>query len=92
MVTTWILIALWVLTVIGYVVFNLYQKNKKLEDMVVRQQLFINDALSIYKDIDLLADKIDKTLWVQSDPEFLQLMEEIKSLQGILKQYKKVFS
>lgn len=87
MTTTWIVLALWVLTVIGYVVFNLYQKNKKLEDMVVRQQLFINDALSAYKEIDLLADKIDKTLWVQSDPEFLQLMEEIKSLQAMLKQY-----
>lgn len=87
MTTTWIVLGLWVLTVIGYVVFNLYQKNKKLEDMVVRQQLFINDALSAYKEIDLLADKIDKTLWVQSDPEFLQLMEEIKSLQGMLKQY-----
>lgn len=87
MTTTWIVLALWVLTVIGYVVFNLYQKNKKLEDIVVRQQLFINDALSAYKEIDLLADKIDKTLWVQSDPEFLQLMEEIKSLQAMLKQY-----
>jgi hypothetical protein len=81
------MVAIWVLTVLGYVIFNLYQKNKKLEDMVVRQQLFINDAMSAYKEIDLLADKIDKTLWVQSDPEFLQLMEEIKSLQAMLKQY-----
>lgn len=81
------MIAIWVLTVLGYVIFNLYQKNKKLEDMVVRQQLFINDAMASYKEIDLLADKIDKTLWVQSDPEFLQLMEEIKNLQAMLKQY-----
>jgi hypothetical protein len=81
------MVAIWVLTVLGYVIFNLYQKNKKLEDMVVRQQLFINDAMSAYKEIDLLADKIDKTLWVQSDPEFLQLMEEIKNLQSMLKQY-----
>jgi len=87
MTTTWIMVAIWVLTVLGYVIFNLYQKNKKLEDMVVRQQLFINDAMSAYKEIDLLADKIDKTLWVQSDPEFLQLMEEIKNLQSMLKQY-----
>jgi hypothetical protein len=87
MTTTWIMVAIWVLTVLGYVIFNLYQKNKKLEDMVVRQQLFINDAMSAYKEIDLLADKIDKTLWVQSDPEFLQLMEEIKNLQAMLKQY-----
>ena len=87
MISTWIVIALWVLTVVGYVVFNLYQKNKKLENMVVRQQLFINEVMATYKEIDLLVDKIDKTLWVQSDPEFLQLIEEMKNLQGMIKQY-----
>ena len=87
MITTWIVVALWVLTVVGYIVFNLYQKNRKLENMVVRQQLFINEVMANYKEIDLLVDKIDKTLWVQSDPEFLQLMEEMKNLQGVIKQY-----
>lgn len=80
-------IALWVLTVVGYVVFNLYQKNRKLENMVVKQQIFINEVMANYKEIDLLVDKIDKTLWVQSDPEFLQLIEEMKNLQGVIKQY-----
>jgi hypothetical protein len=55
--------------------------------MVVRQQLFINDVMVNYKEIDLLVDKIDKTLWVQSDPEFLQLIEEMKNLQSLIKQY-----
>tara|TARA_R110000868_G_scaffold17175_2_gene75790 strand:+ start:854 stop:1129 length:276 start_codon:yes stop_codon:yes gene_type:complete len=87
MIITWIVVALWVLTVVGYVVFNLYQKNKKLENMVVKQQLFINEVMANYKEIDLLVDKIDKTLWVQSDPEFLQLIEEMKNLQGMIKQY-----
>ena len=87
MITTWVLIALWVLTVVGYVVFNLYRKNKKLEDIVVRQQLFINDVMVNYKEVDQLVDKIDKTMWVQSDPEFLQLMEEMKNLQSMIKQY-----
>ena len=64
MITTWIVVALWVLTVVGYIVFNLYQKNRKLENMVVRQQLFINEVMANYKEIDLLVDKIDKTLWV----------------------------
>jgi hypothetical protein len=87
MIITWIVVALWVLTVVGYVVFNLYQKNRKLENMVVKQQLFINEVMANYKEIDLLVDKIDKTLWVQSDPEFLQLIEEMKNLQGVIKQY-----
>jgi hypothetical protein len=87
MILTWIVVALWVLTVVGYIVFNLYQKNIKLETMVVKQQLFINEVMANYKEIDLLVDKIDKTLWVQSDPEFLQLIEEMKNLQGMIKQY-----
>lgn len=87
MIITWIVIALWVLTVVGYVVFNLYQKNRKLENTVVKQQLFINEVMANYKEIDLLVDKIDKTLWVQSDPEFIQLIEEMKNLQGVIKQY-----
>ena len=87
MTTTWVLIALWVLTVVGYIVYNLYRKNKKLEDMVVRQQLFLNDVMVNYKEVDQLVDKIDKTMWVQSDPEFLQLMEEMKNLQSLIKQY-----
>ena len=87
MIITWIVVALWVLTVVGYVVFNLYQKNRKLENMVVKQQLFINEVMANYKEIDLLVDKIDKTLWVQSDPEFLQLIEEMKNLQSMIKQY-----
>jgi hypothetical protein len=87
MILTWLVIALWVLTVVGYIIFNLYQKNRKLENMVVKQQLFINEVMANYKEIDLLVDKIDKTLWVQSDPEFLQLIEEMKNLQGIIKQY-----
>jgi hypothetical protein len=87
MIITWIVVALWVLTVVGYIVFNLYQKNIKLENMVVKQQLFINEVMANYKEIDLLVDKIDKTLWVQSDPEFLQLIEEMKNLQSVIKQY-----
>jgi len=63
------------------------QKKKKLEKIVIDQQMFINECISSYKQIDLLADKIDKTMWVQSDPEFLGLMEEIKTLQSTMKQY-----
>lgn len=87
MIITWIAVSLWALTVIGWIIFNLFQKNKKLEKIVIDQQMFINECISSYKQIDLLADKIDKTMWVQSDPEFLGLMEEIKTLQATMKQY-----
>lgn len=90
MIVTEIAIMLWILTIVGYVVFNLYRKNKRLEDIVFRQQGFIDTVTSSYREIDLLVDKIDKTLWVQSDPEFLQLIEEMKTLQSSIKQYTEI--
>lgn len=80
-------IVLWIVTIIGYVVYNLYTKNRKLEQMVVNQQVYINDFLSMAKSIDKAAEQIDSKIWVQSDPEFLQLMETIKEIQSSIKQY-----
>jgi len=80
-------IVLWIVTIIGYVIYNLYNKNKKLERMVVNQQVYINDFLAMAKSIDKAAEQIDSKIWVQSDPEFLQLMETIKEIQTSIKQY-----
>jgi len=80
-------IVLWIVTIIGYVIYNLYTKNRKLEQMVIKQQIYINDFLSMAKNIDKAAEQIDSKIWVQSDPEFLQLMETIKEIQSGIKQY-----
>jgi len=80
-------IVLWIVTIIGYVIYNLFTKNKKLEQMVINQQVYINDFLSMAKSIDKAAEQIDSKIWVQSDPEFLQLMETIKEIQTSIKQY-----
>lgn len=80
-------IVLWIVTIIGYVIYNLYTKNRKLERMVINQQVYINDFLSMAKSIDKAAEQIDSKIWVQSDPEFLQLMETIKEIQSAIKQY-----
>jgi hypothetical protein len=55
--------------------------------MVIKQQIYINDFLSMAKNIDKAAEQIDSKIWVQSDPEFLQLMETIKEIQSGIKQY-----
>lgn len=80
-------IVLWIVTIIGYVIYNLYTKNRKLERMVINQQVYINDFLSMAKGIDKAAEQIDSRIWVQSDPEFLQLMETIKEIQASIKEY-----
>lgn len=87
MITTIIAISLWVLTVIGWIIFNLYTKNKKLEDAVLRQQLFIDGIKGCMKEINACANQIDSKLWVQSDPEFLSLMENVKQMQGSINNF-----
>lgn len=81
MTLTIISISLWILSIVGYIIWNLYNKNKKLENMVVNQQFFIDGVKDCMKEINSCANQIDSKLWVQSDPEFLSLMENVKQMQ-----------
>ncbi len=56
MITTIIAISLWIATVVGWVIFNLYTKNKKLETMVVNQQLFIDGIKGCMKEVNTCAN------------------------------------
>lgn len=80
-------LVLWIATVIGYVVWNLYNKNKKLEEMVVGQQIFIDGVKDCMKEINTAANQIDSKIWVQSDPEFLALMENVKVMQNRINEF-----
>ena len=79
--------AVWTATIVIYVIFNLLNKNKKLENMVINQSNFINVMKNNVKQFDELAHKIDSQIWVQSDPEFLALFEKIKDIQSNLQTY-----
>lgn len=80
-------IILIVALIIGWIIFNLFNKNKKLEDMVIKQSSFINGMIEQMSSLDKIIDKIDSTIWVQSDPELLQLFDSIKETQIVIKQY-----
>lgn len=80
-------IALWIGTVIGYIIWNLYTKNRKLEVMVLNQQVFIDQIKGCMKEINSCANQIDSKLWVQSDPEFLGLMENVKVMQSRINEF-----
>ena len=82
-----IALIVWVVSVIGYIIYNLFNKNRKLEQMVVSQQLFIDDIKGCMKEINACANQIDSKLWVQSDPEFLSLMENVKQMQGRINEF-----
>lgn len=82
-----IALIVWVVSVIGYIIYNLFNKNRKLEQMVVTQQVFIDDIKGCMKEINTCANQIDSKLWVQSDPEFLSLMENVKQMQGRINEF-----
>lgn len=82
-----IALIVWGVSVIGYIIYNLFNKNRKLEQMVVSQQVFIEDIKGCMKEINTCANQIDSKLWVQSDPEFLSLMENVKQMQGRINEF-----
>ena len=87
MTTGIIALIVWAVSIIGYIIWNLFQKNRKLESMVVTQQLFIGNIKDCMKEINVAANQIDSKLWVQSDPEFLSLMENVKQMQTRINEF-----
>lgn len=84
---TIVVFLLWIFTVVAYVIFNLYNKNKKLENIIVNYSTFINEMSNLLKDYGELSNKIDSQIWVQSDPELLALFEKIKEIEKRSKEF-----
>ena len=80
-------VSIWIVSVIAYVIWNLFQKNRKLESMVVKQQIFIDGMKDCMKEVNVAANQIDSKIWVQSDPEFLNLMENVKQMQNKINEF-----
>jgi len=87
MTTGIIALIVWAISIVGYIIWNLFQKNRRLESMVITQQLFIDNIKDCMKEINTCANQIDSKLWVQSDPEFLSLMENVKQMQSRINEF-----
>jgi hypothetical protein len=78
---------MWILAGIAYAIINLYKKNVKLENMLNEQSKFTNDVIFLLDDFNALVNKIDMTIWVQSDPELRSLFDNIKELQKTVQSF-----
>jgi hypothetical protein len=87
MTGTLIFVFLWISTIVGWVIFNLYNKNKKMELMVIRQGSFAYDMISLMKELDVTMEKIDGKVWTSADPELTSLFDSVKSIQARIKMY-----
>jgi len=82
-------IVLWIVTVLGYVLFNLYQKNVKLESMVVRQSNLLNGLSGIIGESDKVIKELDTKIWAEGDKELAAVFQNLRIIQEALNQYKK---
>ena len=86
---TTISIALWVLSILGWVGYNLFQKNKKLEDMVIRQSNFIGQLQELMSHTESVMKDLDSKIWTESEKELGAAFASLKAIQESLTSFKK---
>ena len=83
-----IAILLWVITVVGFIFNNLWQRINKLEKITNNQSQRIAETKQAVNNITLAFDKIDEEQTFRSNDYVGQMWLELKNLNESLKQYK----
>ena len=83
-----IALILWPVTILGYILFNLYQKNLKLEAMVIRQENLLNGLTSIIAESDKVMKELDSKIWTEGDKELAAVFQNLRMIQEALNQYR----
>lgn len=89
MVFGWIMVVLWASTVIGWVIYNLYRKNEKLETTVINQAVFIDSLQALISESDKALKALDDKIWLESDKELQTVFSNLKAIQEALNQFNK---
>ena len=82
-----IMIFVWVATIVGWIIFNLYQKNIKLERTVLNQAAFIANLQSLIGESGRALKDLDDKIWVESDKELMTVFHNLKAIQDALNQF-----
>lgn len=83
-----IAIILWVVTVLGYIIWNLWKQVNKLTEIAEKQQSFIEHTKNAVHNVTYMFDKIDEANTFRSNDYVGAMWEELKNLNEALKQYK----
>jgi hypothetical protein len=81
-------ISLWVATIIGFIVRNLWLQTKKLEEMVNKQQKFIEETKFTVDQVTKMFDTIDQENIFRANDYVGQMWLDLKTLNETLKNYK----
>lgn len=84
-----IMLILWVATIIGWVIYNLFTKNRKLEETVIAQANFIGGLQVMIAESDKALKNLDDKIWMESDKELQIVFQNLKAVQEGLNQFNK---
>ena len=83
------MLVIWVATIVGWVIYNLYQKNVKLEQTVISQANFIASLQALIGESDKALKGLDDKIWLESDKELQTVFHNLKAVQEGLNQFNK---
>jgi len=78
---------LWVSSIIGWVIYNLYTKNVKLENTVLAQATFIVNLQALIEQSEKATKALDDKIWLDSDKDLLTVFQNLKEIQEKLNQF-----
>lgn len=84
-----VMLFVWVATVVGWVIYNLYKKNEKLESTVLSQANFIGGLQHMIGESDKALKNLDDKIWMESDKELMTVFQNLKAVQEGLNQFNK---
>ena len=84
-----IAIALWVITVVGYIIWNLNQKVTKLEQIAVQQKIIIDSVAAIVDESNRQLNAVELTEAFKSDDQIGFFFNSLKNIQDSLNHYLK---
>ena len=80
-----IMLVVWLVTIPSWIIYNLFNKNSKLENTVINQATFIAGIQTLIYQSDKALKELDDKIWMESDKEF----ESLKTIQSALNTFKK---
>jgi hypothetical protein len=80
-------ILIWILTIIGYIIYNLYNKNIKLERMVVEREQTLQLLSNIINESDKVLVDLDRIGAFKSDDEIGYFFNTVKAIQSTLNEF-----
>lgn len=84
-----IMLFVWAATIIGWIVYNLYKKNERLEQTVINQATFIGGLQQLIGESDKALKGLDDKIWLESDKELQIVFQNLKAVQEGLNQFNK---